>query len=98
MIAELNIYKNCSDEKPMKTYTIRRMPSYITAKMTDILTKLEKNLTNEEAMKEFDTLFKMLFPEITDEELQLADFGDKMKVIYAIAENYNNIGSRALKN
>jgi hypothetical protein len=99
MIAELKIYKDCSSEEPINTYTIRRMPSYVTAKMTDILTKIqEKGMSNEDAMTEFDSLFKMLFPEITDEELRLADFGDKMEVIYAIARHYNSIGANALKN
>ncbi len=120
MIAELKIYGNPSSLEPTKTYTVYRLTPHTMSVVQDFLVKkfntkelqnsdtMKKKIatyTEEEAMQDMTRLLKIFFPEITDEEIMMLDFGDGSgnngqfyEFVNAINDYANAESQRALKN
>ena len=67
-MAQINIYKNCTAEKPEKTYTCRRVLVGIAHKFAGLVNDMEGK-TYAEQIDKIGEIVKIVFPEITDEEI-----------------------------
>lgn len=103
MIAELKIYADYTSEEPTKVYTLRRTSTKVIKRFADFRVQYEKLAKSnelddmdkyDECMKELDDLFKFVFPDITDDELDNADLSDKMDFVSALVNHFNYIAAK----
>lgn len=102
MIAELKIYEDCSSEEPTNVYTMYRTTTRVSKQMADLQQKYTKMQATaddyEEVIQDLDSLLKTIFPKITDEELESLSVEEKMDFVWAIANHFNQVANKALKN
>lgn len=103
MIAELKIYADYTSEEPTKVYTMRRASTKVMKRFADFQTDYEKLARAngvedmdkyDRCMRELDDLFKFIFPDITDDELENADLMDKMDFVSALVNHFNYIAAK----
>lgn len=71
-MAQLNIYADCSTEKPTKTYICRRVLTGVIHKITKYVQEMDGK-TQEEQLAMLGEFARLIFPVLTDEELQQLD-------------------------
>lgn len=120
MIAELKVYGNPSSLEPTKTYTVYRLTPYTMGLVQDFLFKKfdKKELTEPGAVKkkyegasdkemqeDLVRLLRIFFPDITEEEIWMLDYGDGTgndgqfyEFVNAINNYANNESNHSLKN
>lgn len=79
-MAQINIYKDCSSETPEKTYTCRRVLLGIAHKFAGLVSEMEGKTYGEQIDK-IGEIVKIVFPEITDEELAGIDSAE-LKIFF----------------
>lgn len=67
-MAQLNIYEDCTAETPAKTYTCRRVLSGAIKKITKFVEEMDGK-TNAEQLAMLGDFARLIFPQITEEEL-----------------------------
>lgn len=94
MELKINIYDNCTSDKPTKTYTIRRI-LFKTAKELVSLTANKKELDDEQMMLK---ILQTLIPEFKEEEMQGVDTLEVRQFVKSVGEEINKIVLDAAKN
>lgn len=74
-MAQLNIYADCTTEKPTKTYICRRVLSGVIHKITKYVQEMDGK-TQEEQFAMLGEFARLIFPALTDEELQQLDVAE----------------------
>lgn len=69
MEIKINIYKNCTDEKPSKTYTIRRILFKTAKEITTIQEEKSEGKEVEQTLK----MLQCVIPEFKEEDLEGID-------------------------
>ncbi len=111
MNAVLNLYDGCESEKPVKTFTCRRLTMQAAntlEELTGKVTELEKSKEGKslEEIKAIDTeitrlgveILQSFFPSFTEEDFNKLDPYEYQEFCYAIGEERARILKRAQKN
>lgn len=97
MNATLNIYKDCTSEKPTKVYTCRRLLLGVSKKVQSLSDKMQGASEEEQERITLDIL-KSIFPHFEDEDFNYIDPTEYLKFVQAIARETNEIVANAAKN
>ena len=87
-MAQLNIYEDCASEKPTKTYTCRRVLAGVIQKITKFVEEMDGK-TNAEQLAMLGDFARLIFPQITDDELagiDILELQDFFKDILKMAQ------------
>ncbi len=96
MNAVLNIYADCSSEKPTKQYICRRLLLGVSKKVQALSENMEgKNEREQEAIT-LDIL-KTIFPTFADEDFNYIDPTEWLAFVSQIAQETNEIVTNAAK-
>lgn len=97
MEAKLNIYADCTSEKPVKTYVCRRL-LLKTSKKVSALAEQMKGKTEEEQEALTIDVIKTIFPDFKDEEFDGLDPVEWLNFVNEINKETNAILQVAEKN
>ncbi len=97
MEIKINIYGDCTAEKPTKTYTVRRI-LFKTAKELTALMDDVKNAPDEEQTAITLKMLKTVVPEFTDEDLDGVDPVELGEVFRKLGAAINGVVANAQKN
>lgn len=97
MEAKLNIYADCSSEKPTKTYVCRRLILKVSKKIGALLETLNGKSEAEQEKITIDVI-KTIFPEFKDEEFEFLDPQEWLSFVNQITSETNKILENAQKN
>lgn len=96
MNAVLNIYKDCTSEKPTKQYVCRRLLLGVSKKVQSLSDNL-KGKTEKEQEKITLDILKTIFPHFENEDFDYIDPNEYMAFVNAIAAETNEIVENAAK-
>lgn len=96
MNAVLNIYKDCSSEKPTKQYICRRLLFGASQKIQELSKDMEGKSEEEQAAINLDIL-KTIFPNFADDDFNYIDTVEWFGFVNEIGQETNNIVKHALK-
>lgn len=96
MNAVLNIYKDCSSEKPTKVYTCRRLLLGVSKKVQALSDNMHGKSEAEQEQLTLDIL-KTIFPHFENDDFNYIDPTEYMQFVRAIAEETNEIVKSAEK-
>ena len=87
-MAQLNIYTDCTAETPTKTYTCRRVLSGVIQQVTKFVEEMDGK-TNAEQLAMLGDFARLIFPQITNDELagiDILELQDFFKDILKMAQ------------
>ncbi len=96
MNAVLNIYKDCTSEKPTKTYTCRRLLLGVSKKVQSLSDNM-KGKTEEEQEKITLDILKTIFPNFENDDFNFIDPNEYMEFVKSLARETNEIVENAAK-
>ena len=96
MNAVLNIYKDCSSEKPSKQYVCRRLLLGVAKKVQALSDNMREKSEQEQEQVTLDIL-KTIFPHFEDADFEYLDPQEWLKFVNAIANESNDILQLAQK-
>ena len=97
MEAKLNIYADCTSEKPTKTYICRRLLLKVSKKVASLVEGMNDKPESEQEAITIDVI-KTIFPEFKDEEFEGIDPIEWLDFIKEISKETNDILTVAQKN
>lgn len=97
MEAKLNIYADCTSEKPTKTYVCRRLLLKVSKKVASLVEGMNDKPEAEQEAITIDVI-KTIFPEFKDEEFEGIDPVEWLDFIKEITKETNDILTVAQKN
>ncbi len=97
MEAKLNIYADCTSEKPTKTYVCRRLLLKVSKKVASLVEGMNGKSEAEQEEITIDVI-KTIFPEFKDEEFEGIDPVEWLDFIKEISKETNDILTVAQKN
>ena len=97
MNATLNIYKDCTSEEPVKTYTCKRLLLGVSKKVQAMSENMEGKSEEEQNQITIDIL-KTIFPNFEDDDFNYIDPVEYFIFIQEIAKETNKIMANAIKN
>ena len=97
MEAKLNIYADCTSEKPTKTYVCRRLLLKVSKKVASLVEGMNGKSESEQEAITVDVI-KTIFPEFKDEEFEGIDPVEWLDFIKEISKETNDILTVAQKN
>ena len=97
MEARLNIYADCTSEKPTKTYVCRRLLLKVSKKVASLVEGMNDKSEVEQEAITLDVI-KTIFPEFKDEEFDGIDPIEWLDFIKEISKETNDILTVAQKN
>ena len=97
MEAKLNIYADCTSEKPTKTYVCRRLLLKVSKKVASLVEGMNGKSEAEQETITIDVI-KTIFPEFKDEEFEGIDPVEWLDFIKEISKETNDILTVAQKN
>lgn len=97
MEAKLNIYADCTSEKPTKTYVCRRLLLKVSKKVASLVEGMNGKSESEQEAITIDVI-KTIFPEFKDEEFEGIDPVEWLDFIKEISKETNDILTVAQKN
>lgn len=97
MEAKLNIYADCTSEKPTKTYVCRRLLLKVSKKVASLVEGMNGKSESEQEAITIDVI-KTIFPEFKDEEFEGIDPVEWLDFIKDISKETNDILTVAQKN
>lgn len=97
MNAVLNIYADCTSDKPTKTYVCKRLLLGVSKKVQALGESLEGK-TNEEQQAIIIDILKTIFPDFEDKDFEGIDPVEYAEFIAEIGKETARIQGRALKN
>lgn len=97
MEAKLNIYADCTSEKPTKTYVCRRLLLKVSKKVASLVEGMNGKSEAEQEEITIDVI-KTIFPEFKDEEFEGIDPIEWLDFIKEISKETNDILTVAQKN
>lgn len=97
MEAKLNIYADCTSEKPTKTYVCRRLLLKVSKKVASLVEGMNGKSESEQEAITVDVI-KTIFPEFKDEEFEGIDPIEWLDFIKEISKETNDILTVAQKN
>lgn len=97
MEAKLNIYADCTSEKPTKTYTCRRLLLKVSKKVGELVDGMEQKTPEEQEAITIDVI-KTIFPDFRDEEYEYIDPVEWLEFVREIGRETAQIQHQALKN
>lgn len=96
MNAVLNIYKDCSSEKPTKQYICRRLLLGVSKKVQSITDNMQGKTEAEQEALTLDIL-KTIFPHFENEDFDYIDPTEWLAFVNAIGAETNEIVQNAAK-
>lgn len=96
MNAVLNIYEDCTSEKPTKQYVCRRLLFGASQKIQELSKGLEKKSEEEQTETNIDIL-KTIFPHFEDEDFYKIDPVEWFKFVNEIGNETNQAMNSAVK-
>ncbi len=96
MNAVLNVYKDCTSDKPTKTYTCKRLLLGVSKKIQSLSDNLKGKTEQEQEQITIDIL-KTIFPNFDSEDFNYIDPTEYMTFVAAIASETNEIVTNAAK-
>lgn len=96
-MAQLNIYKDCSSDKPSKTYECRRLLFGITQQAIELVEKMQGK-SQVEQFKIIGEFVKLIFPDITDEDITCMDIAEMKNFVHEVFATAKNGLQNAQKN
>ena len=97
MEAKLNIYADCTSEKPTKTYVCRRLVLKVSKKVASLVEGMNGKSEAEQEEITIDVI-KTIFPEFKNEEFEGIDPVEWLDFIKEISKETNDILTVAQKN
>lgn len=97
MEAKLNIYADCTSEKPTKTYVCRRLLLKVSKKVASLVEGMNDKPESEQEAITIDVI-KTIFPDFKDEEFEGIDPIEWLDFIKEISKETNEILTVAQKN
>lgn len=97
MEAKLNIYADCTSEKPTKTYVCRRLLLKVSKKVASLVEGMNGKSEADQEEITIDVI-KTIFPEFKDEEFECIDPVEWLDFIKEISKETNDILTVAQKN
>ncbi len=97
MNATLNIYKDCTSDKPTKVYVCKRLLLGVSKKVQALGENLQ-NKSGEEQQAVIIDILKTIFPEFDDADFDGVDPFEYAEFIKEIGSETARIQGRALKN
>ena len=97
MEAKLNIYADCTSEKPTKTYVCRRLLLKVSKKVASLVEGMNGKSEAEQEAITIDVI-KTILPEFKDEEFEGIDPVEWLDFIKEISKETNDILTVAQKN
>lgn len=97
MEIKINIYGDCTAEKPTKTYTIRRI-TFKAAKELNALMDDAKKATDEEQISFTTKMLKAVIPDFIDEDFDGIDPVELGEFFKKIGATINGVVANAQKN
>lgn len=74
-MAQLNIYKDCSSDKPSKTYECRRLLFGVTQQALALAEEMQGK-SQADQFKMIGEFIQVIFPDITDEDIACMDIAE----------------------
>lgn len=96
MNATLNIYKDCSSEKPTKSYTCRRLLYGVSKKVQALSDNMKGTSEKEQEALTLD-IIKTIFPNFEDDDFNYIDPQEWLKFVEDIGRETNQIVNNAAK-
>lgn len=96
MNAVLNIYKDCTSEKPTKQYVCRRLLLGVSKKVQSLSDNMKGKTEAEQEQITLDIL-KTIFPHFENDDFNYIDPNEYMAFVNAIAKETNEIVEHAAK-
>lgn len=96
MNAVLNIYKDCTSEKPTKQYICRRLLLGVSKKVQSLSDNMKGKTEAEQERITLDIL-KTIFPNFEDDDFDYIDPTEYMAFVSTIAAETNEIVENAAK-
>lgn len=96
MNAVLNIYKDCTSEKPTKVYTCRRLLLGVSKKVQALSDTMQGKTEAEQEAITID-IIKTIFPEFENDEFNYIDPTEWLKFVEEIGRETNEIVQLAAK-
>lgn len=97
MEAKLNIYADCSTEKPTKTYVCRRLLLKVSKKVSALAEGLNEKSAQEQEQATIE-IIKTIFPDFQDKDFDYLDPVEWLEFVNQITAETNKILSNAEKN
>lgn len=97
MEAKLNIYTDCTSEKPSKVYVCRRLLYKVSKKIGSLIESLQGKSEAEQEKITIEVI-KTIFPDFKDEEFEYIDPNEWLKFVESITKETNDILENASKN
>lgn len=97
MEAKLNIYEDCTSEKPTKTYVCRRLLLKVSKKVASLVDTM-KGKSEAEQEEITIELIKTIFPDFKSEEFESIDPVEWLSFVNEINQETNQVLSNASKN
>lgn len=97
-MAQINIYADCGSESPTKTYTARRLLSGVAIKVMKVAEEIEKKKSVAEQYAAILEIVKIVFPQISDEEVECIDTAELMPFLRDVCNINSAELDKATKN
>lgn len=97
MEAKLNIYADCTSDKPTKTYTCKRLILKVSKKIGSLLETMQGKDEAEQERITIDVI-KTIFPDFKDEEFECLDPQEWLAFVKEVTRETNSILENAQKN
>ena len=97
MNATLNIYKDCTSEKPTKTFTCRRLTLGVSKKVQSLSDKMVGK-TEEEQEQITIEILKSIFPDFETDDFNGLDPTEYLRFVNEIQKETTEIIENAAKN
>ena len=97
MNAVLNIYKDCTSDKPSKQYVCKRLLLGVSKKVQALSENMEGKNEKEQEEVTIDIL-KAIFPNFEDDDFNYIDPVEYFNFIKEISSETNKLMSNAIKN
>lgn len=96
MEIKINVYSDCTSDKPTKTYTIRRILFKTAKQLTEIQEESAKEGADDEALTL--KMLKCIIPDFKDEDLEGIDPIELGEFMKSVGSAINGIVKEAEKN
>lgn len=98
MNAKLNIYKDCSSDKPTKVYECKRLLFGVSKKALSIYNKMQKTNDGDEQIEAIVDLLQTIFPDFERDEIDYVDANELIAFVNEIVNSTNAELNKSQKN
>lgn len=98
MNAKLNIYEDCSSDKPIHTYECKRLLFGVSKKALSIYNKMQKTDDGNEQIEAIIDLLQTIFPDFERDDIDKVDAKELIAFVNEIVNSTNEELHKSQKN